>query len=661
MENVRIPRRPCARFALMLGMVLAGLLLAWCPRAWALNPELQVSQYAHTAWKIRDGFTKGTIWTIAQTPDGYLWLGTEFGLVRFDGVRAVPWQPPGEQLPSSRVSSLLTAHDGTLWIGTEKGLASWKNGKFSLYPAVGDQAIFALVQDREGTVWVGGYTLPPPGKLCAIRNGIVQCYGEDGTFGNGVTGTFEDRKGNLWVGADGGLWRWKPGPPKFYSLPDISGIQALAEDVDGTLLVGWKRGIWRFVDGKTEAYPPTSRLMPSAITRLIRDRDGGLWISTYEKGVVHVHEGRTDVYAQPDGLSGNSVSSVFEDREGSIWLATFNGLDRFREFAVATFGANQGLPAAYVGSFLADRDGSVWLGGAPALYRRKNGAISTYNKRDGKVDGQSPYSLFQDIRGRIWVSTRNGAGYLENDRFVPSGVTGKQVFSFANDTAGNLWMADGEAGLFRLSSGNKVEHIPWVKLGHRDPGHPLVPDSLQGGLWIGFLRGGIAYLTEGQVRKSYTTRDGLGEGRVYNLQIERDGTLWAGTDGGLSRLKNGRIATLNSENGLPCDAVQWVIEDDYNSFWLSMPCGLVRIARPELDAWVNEVEKDKNTKRTAQAMVFDSSDGVRSRTAMGGYGPLAAKSSDGRLWFSGYDGVSVIDPRHLSFNGLAPPVQIEQV
>jgi len=129
----------------------------------------------------------------------------------------------------------------------------------------------------------------------------------------------------------------------------------------------------------------------------------------------------------------------------------------------------------------------------------------------------------------------------------------------------------------------------------------------------------------------------------------------------LSRLKNGRIATLNSENGLPCDAVQWVIEDDYNSFWLSMPCGLVRIARSELDAWVTEVEKDKNTKRTAQAMVFDSSDGVRSRAAMGGYGPLVAKSSDGRLWFSGYDGVNVIDPRHLPVNKLPPPVNIEQV
>src|SRR5246127_5141530 len=124
------------RQVIALGMVLAGMLLAWCAGAFALNPALEVSQYAHTTWKIRDGFTKGYISSIAQTPDGYLWLGTEFGLLRFDGVRTVPWQPPaGEQLPNSYIVTLLAAPDGTLWIGTEKGLARWKAGKLTHYPA----------------------------------------------------------------------------------------------------------------------------------------------------------------------------------------------------------------------------------------------------------------------------------------------------------------------------------------------------------------------------------------------------------------------------------------------------------------------------------------------------------------------------------------------
>jgi hypothetical protein len=161
------------RRAVTLGLVLAGVLLAWCPCAVALDPALDVSQYAHTAWKIRDGFTKGLIRSIGQTPDGYLWLGTEFGLLRFDGVKAVTWQrPAGEQLPSSYIRSLLVSRDGALWIGTLKGLASWKVGKLADCPETARQLLLPLLQDREGTVWFGMY---PPGGLCAIQGGNVQC------------------------------------------------------------------------------------------------------------------------------------------------------------------------------------------------------------------------------------------------------------------------------------------------------------------------------------------------------------------------------------------------------------------------------------------------------------------------------------------------------
>src|ERR1044071_749154 len=142
------------RHVVALGIVLAGVLLAWGPFAFGLNPALDVSQYAHRAWKIREGFPKGQVVSIAQTPDGYLWLGSEFGLVRFDGVRGLAWQPPVNQhLPSGQIMSLLAAHDGTLWIGTYKGLTSWKDGKLTAYPEVGERYIFKILQDREGTIW----------------------------------------------------------------------------------------------------------------------------------------------------------------------------------------------------------------------------------------------------------------------------------------------------------------------------------------------------------------------------------------------------------------------------------------------------------------------------------------------------------------------------
>jgi signal transduction histidine kinase len=175
------------------------------------------------------------------------------------------------------------------------------------------------------------------------------------------------------------------------------------------------------------------------------------------------------------------------------------------------------------------------------------------------------------------------------------------------------------------------------------------------GLWLGFAESGIAYLKEGQVRASYAGAEGLGKGRVGDLQFDRQGALWAATEGGLSRIKNGRVATLTARNGLPCDTVQWVMEDDDGSFWLYMACGLVRIARPELDAWAAD------PKRTVRAGVYGSSDGVGGRSQATDYSPRVAKTADGKLWFATLDGVSVLDPHNLHLNKLPPPVHIEQI
>src|SRR6266496_1879490 len=648
------------------GIVLAYMLLACCPCAFALNPALDVSQYAHTSWKIRDGFTRGEILAIAQTSDGYLWLGTEFGLLRFDGVRPVPWQPPpGEHLPSDRIGSLLAARDGTLWIGTTAGLASWQNNKLTLWPELAGQLVMTILEDHEGTIWVGGIGVPT-GRLCTIQKGKAECFGEDGRVGHGVLGLYEDTKGNLWAGVVNRLWRWKPGPPKFYPLPgEVNGIQGFGEDADGSLLIGTRSGVRRFVDGKTEAYALPGPAWQSYAQKLLRDRDGGLWISS-NRGLVHLHQGRIDVFAQSDGLSGDRASTLFEDREGNIWVATLNGLDRFRDFAVATFNVNQGLSNAVVGSVLAARDGSVWLSTYGGLNRWNNGQITISrtgsDNRDGKLNGLAPTSLFQDDRGRIWVSTSSGIGYLENDRFISiNGVPGGVVHSMAEDTRGNLWIANQNLGLFHLFRDHLVEQIPWARLGSKDFVLRILADSQKGGLWFGFAQGGIAYFADGQVHTSYAAADGLGQGQVNGLLLDQDSTLWVSTEGGLSRLKDGHVATLTSSNGLPCDSIHWVMEDDAHSFWLYMACGLVRIEAPELKAWATAVDKDKDAKRTIQATFLDSSDGVRIMARASGYSPQIAKSSDGKLWFTGYDGVNVVDPNHLPFNRLLPPVHVEQI
>jgi signal transduction histidine kinase/ligand-binding sensor domain-containing protein len=653
-----------ATFRRPLAPALAGMLLV-CPCAFALDPALDVSQYAHTAWRIREGFTKGVINAIAQTPDGYLWLGTDFGLVRFDGVTTVPWQPPPhQQLPSTYISSLLAARDGTLWIGTLKGLARWKGGQLTSPAELAGRHVHRLLEDREGSVWVG-VTEIPVGELCAIRNGNAKCYGEDGSLGGGISGLYEDTKGNLWLGLKDALCRWRPGPPKFYPLQDEpNGIRALGEDDDGALLIGMRGGVSRFVGGKIETYPLTRVVRPFDAPTLLRDRDGGLWIGTQGGGLVHKRGGRTDPFGRSDGLSGDRVNALFEDREGTVWIATPNGLDRFREFAVSTFSVSEGLSDAVVGSVLADEDGSVWLATYGGLNRWKDGHITVpltgSGKRDGKLNGENPHSLFRDGRGRVWITTLGGVGYLESDRFFPmKGLPSGNVQGIAKDTGGNLWLANVNRGLFRLSPSGEVHEIPWAGVAHQDPGTALAADPLKGGLWLGFRDGGVAGFADGRVDASYGAADGLGQGQVNQLRFDPEGTLWTATEGGLSRLRDGRVATLAGKTGLPCDTVYWSVEDDAHAFWLLMACGLVRIARPELDAWATAADQGKNTNRVIRATVFNSADGVTAN--VGGYKPQVTKSMDGRVWFAGLDGVSVFDPAHLPFNKLPPPVHIEQV
>src|SRR5262245_2104431 len=212
-------------------MIAVGIVLACGPNASALDPALDVRHYAHTAWISREGFAPGQITSIAQTLDGYLWLGTEFGLLRFDGARSVPWHPPGnERLPNNWIRSLLVTPDGTLWIGTLTGVASWKDGKLTPYPKLVGHSVNALIADREGTVWAGGYLggvgllQRATATLCAIKNGIVHC--DDRVLGEWVVSLFEDRGGTLWATAETGLWRVRPGVPKHYDMP-MSAISSL--------------------------------------------------------------------------------------------------------------------------------------------------------------------------------------------------------------------------------------------------------------------------------------------------------------------------------------------------------------------------------------------------------------------------------------------------
>ena len=636
--------------------------LLGCPLGFVLDPSLQVSQYGHTAWTARDGFSVGAIFAMAQTPDGYLWLGTEFGLFRFDGLRAAPWQPPaGQRLPDAPYALLVT-RDGTLWIGTFKGLVSWNGNKLTEYPEIHDLFVTSLFEDHDGTVWAGvlaGSTDSPAGRLCAIQSGQAKCDLQNGAYGMFVWSLGEDNSGTLWAAAESGLWRLRPGPTKLYPTPGVR-IDDLNQADNGNLLVAIReRGLKQFSGEKLETYPIHSATNPNVLlpdrevdsNKLLRDRDGGIWIGTHDRGIIHLHQGRAQVFTTSDGLSGNIICSLYEDHEGNIWVGTSRGIDRFRELPINTTAVRHGL--SDTNSLVAAADGSIWMATHNGLVKWKDGQVAAFGKADGLQD-DTAQSLYYDHRGRIWAFTGHGLSYFEHGTFITvGGIPSTEVYSIAGDEFDNLWLS-GNRGLTHLLNGRLMEHFSWSALGRHQQAKVILCEK--GGVWLSFWAdGGVMYFKDGKVRSSYTVADGLGQGHVPGLRMDSTGALWAGTERGLSRIKDGRIATLSTKNGLPCDTIHWSIEDDDGALWLYTVCGLVRVTRSELDGWV----KDPN--RRVQATVWDATDGVRSRAVALYFGPTVAKARDGKLWFNTGDGIQLIDPHHVAFNKIPPPVYIQQI
>ena len=236
------------------------------------------------------------------------------------------------------------------------------------------------------------------------------------------------------------------------------------------------------------------------------------------------------------------------------------------------------------------------------------------------------------------------------------GVPAGWVNAITPDGGTGIWISDQDRGLLHVVDDAVVQRIPWSQLGgDGNVAATLVADRARGGLWLGFFRGGVVYLKNGQIEASYRASDGLGRGRVMGLHLEPDGAVWAATEQGLSRIADRRVVTLTTKNGLPCETVHWIVDDERASYWLYTACGLVQIPRLALQRWTSD------STRHIKATVFDASDGVRSRGLQTGFTPRVSQSSDGRLWFVNVEGVSVVDPIHLPINTMPPAVRIEQI
>jgi len=634
-------------------------------RVWALDPSRHISQYAHTAWRVQDGLIKGGPWVITQTTDGYLWVGTDAGLMRFDGVRFVPWMPPaGKQLLSSNITGLLAARDGSLWIGTEVGLSHWVDQDLINYSNQ-HARINSIIEDHAGRIWfTRTRILDAAGGLCQVIGTGMRCYGKaDGIPDSEYGPLVEDTLGNLWMGSSTELVRWKPGSSSVYepgglkSNRNLGGLNALALDTDGSLwagiaLPGPGLGLERFVQSVWWPFhTPELDGSTLAVYALLLDREHALWIGDSKGGIYRISGGRVDRFSSAEGLSSNFVSNVYEDREGNVWVVTSKGIDSFRDLSVANYSTREGLSVGEVDAVYASRDGTVWIGGDEALEVLRQGKVSSIQAGKG-LPGHQVASLFEDHTGALWVGIDNTLSIYENGRFSridrrdgsPIGL----VVGMAEDGAHNIWVETTASPrtLFRIQDRKVREELP-------APGMPAarrVAADPEGGIWLGLVNGDLARYRNGHTESFHFEHSR--DSRVEQVVVNPDGSVLGATAFGLIALKDGRRQILTVRNGLPCDSVHTFIADERGSLWLYMECGLVEISRAELQRWLEQPD----TK--VEGRVFDVLDGVQP-----GWAPFngAARTPDGRLWFANGYALQVIDPAHIARNTIPPSVHVEEV
>lgn len=620
--------------------------------------------YRIDAWTSENGLPQNSVHAMVQTRDGYLWLATSGGLVRFDGVAfTIVGSGARDGLRSIRIRALIEDHTGALWIGTESaGLSRYANGHFTHYTrreGLPADTVSFLHEDAQGRVWFATEF-----GLGCIENGRVRVYTDaDGLPFLAVTVIASDRHGTVWVGTLHGLARLEGN--RFRTIAIRAGtatlnyVQAILQRRDGSLWIGSDIGIMRIAGDEIVHYTTSDGLPGNSVRCLLEDADGHLWIAT-DDGLAQFHEGAERLftaYTRADGLSENAVSCLLQDREGVVWAGTnTGGLNRLKPRSMIAYGRAEGIPGGAVVPITQDADGTIWIGlTCGGLVRYREGTFTTFGMKDG-LKSDCVWSLLPAREGGLWVGTWGGGFFRFKDGVFTQyseaqGLSHNAASALYEDPDGVLWIGTA-SGLNRFEHGTFRVYKTGDGLLHDEVRY--ITRDRDGALWIG-TSGGISVLRDGRFR-NYTTDDGLSYPIVREIHQTEDGAMWIGTyGGGLNRFKDGVFTRYTTREGMFENIVSRILDDGHGNFWMTGNNGIARVSRRELEDFA------AGKIGSITSFAYGVPDGMHSNECNGGGQPAGWKAQDGTLWFPTQKGVVTIDPKHLARNPVPPPVVIEQV
>ncbi len=602
-------------------------LLALCvASAFGLDSNRKLTQYVHRIWQTQQGLADATVYSILQTQDGYLWLGTQGGLVRFDGVRFTPVETIYPSAPTNIwVRDLAQDSKGALWIATnESGVYRLENGSFSHYSqkdGLPSDSVIFVITGRNGDIWAGTTS-----GVARIADGKIQAYQVATSF---VRNGFLAPDGSLWIGGDGPRVSVFDGsafvPRTLASLSADSGVRAISGSRDGTMWFGTNIGLIRYKDGQEKLYTTKDGLVDNWILDLFESRDGTLWIGT-RNGFSRIRNGDVESFEPQEGLSQSTVYSVYEDREGSLWVGTKHGLNQFLDGRGIPYTVNEGLPTNDTGPVLQDGSGMIWIGTlGSGLVRFDGRKFTTLTTKDGLASNYVN-ALAEDADGSLLAGTSRGVNRVRDGRVSSVQSTG-DVRSLLRDRSGKLWIGTTRAGEPVLAQG----------------------EDAAGRIYISTASG--VFLSNGEpVLQNNNPIRG-----VAAFYRDPEGGFWMGTLGnGLRLLENGKISSFYMRDGLFDSEIYGITGDSEGRLWVACSKGIYAVSRAELRKFAAGQLKH------VTSYPYSPTDALRVIECKPGVQPAVSITKDGKLWFSTIRGLLVIDP-HWQRNLPPPSVVIEEV